>query len=207
MRNIEALDLIVPPVLRAARIPGAALAVVAEGETLFANGYGYRDLQQRLPLTGRTIFPIASTSKALNAVLIGMLVDEGRLAWDVPVQQYLPQFQLSDPLISAQVTLRDLLAMRTGLPRHDWVWLGHPMSRPSLVSRLRHLPLSAGFRERFQYSNISATSAGHIAEVVTGWPKTRDSRIFSEPRFGEITAQLWSSLRAESMKSIGQAGA
>jgi len=73
-----------------------------------------------------------------------MLVDEGRLAWDEPVQTYLPQFRLQDPQISAQVTVRDLITMRTGLPRHDWLWMESPFSRVELVERLRYLESSAG---------------------------------------------------------------
>jgi CubicO group peptidase (beta-lactamase class C family) len=104
----------------------------------------------------------------MNATLIGMLVDEGRLEWDAPVQRYLPQFRLKDEHISPRVTIRDLLTMVTGLPRHDAVWEGSSMDRAELVQRLAHLDLSADFRQRFQYSNLSVTAAGHIAEVVTG---------------------------------------
>jgi CubicO group peptidase (beta-lactamase class C family) len=168
IQNIAKLDSVVEPLLRAGRIPGAAIAVVANGETVVAKGYGYRDLAGKLPMSSKTVYPIASTTKAMNATLLGMLVDEGTLAWDVPVQQYLPEFRLFDSVASAHTTLRDLVTMRTGLPRHDWVWLGSPMSSAELVDILRYLEPSAGFRERFQYNNIGVTTAGHIAAVVTG---------------------------------------
>ena len=168
LQNIDKVDAVIEPMLRAARIPGAAIAIVAGSETVFAKGYGYRSLEAKLPVTSETAYPIASTTKAINATLLGMLVDEGRLGWDIPVQQYLPRFRLRDPLVSAQVTVRDLLMMRTGLPRHDWLWIENPMSRAQLVECLRHLEFSAGFRERFQYNNMTATTAGHVAEVVTG---------------------------------------
>ena len=113
--RLEGLDGIVQPLLRAARIPGAAIAVVS-GEAVLARGYGYRDLKAKLPLTSNTVYPIASTTKAMNATLLRMLVEDGRLAWDAPVRDYLPSFRLRDPLVSAQVTVRDLLVMRTGLP-------------------------------------------------------------------------------------------
>src|SRR6266852_5819442 len=101
-----------------------------------------------------TIYPIASTTKSINATLLGMLVDEGKLSWDALIQYYLPSFRLKDPLASQQVTLRDLLTMRTGLPRHDWLWMENPIDRASLARRLQYLDASAGFRERFQYSNL-----------------------------------------------------
>jgi CubicO group peptidase (beta-lactamase class C family) len=168
MPNIDAVEDSIEPLLRAARTPGAAVAVVAEGQTIFAKGYGYRDLDAKLPTTAATVYPIASTTKAFNATLLGILVDEGRLAWDVPVRKYLPRFSLQDPCVSAQVTLRDLVVMRTGLPRHDWLWAEHALSRAELADRLRYLELSAGFRERWQYNNLTVTTAGHIAEVVAG---------------------------------------
>ncbi len=200
LREISAkLGDLIEPLLSAARIPGAGIAAVAGGEVVLATGYGYRDLDARLPVTCQTVYPIASTTKALNATLIGMLVDEGKLSWDAPVQDYLPWFRLGDSTVSAQVTLRDLLAMRTGLPRHDWLWVENPMARAELVRRLRYLELSAGFREKFQYNNMTSTAAGHIAEVATGktwedlvWekilaPLEMSSTSFSMPAVGDVT--------------------
>jgi CubicO group peptidase (beta-lactamase class C family) len=195
--------------LRASRVPGGAIAIVANGRTVFARGYGYRDLEAKLPLNERTVYPIASTTKALNATLIGMLVDEGRLAWNAPVQEYLPQFRLEDGSLSHQVTLRDLLAMRTGLPRHDWLWTANPLTRLELVERLQYLDLAAGFRQRFQYNNITATAAGYIAEVVTGesWEELIRKRIldplgmtatsFARPGSGNVTLSYHESTRRE----------
>jgi CubicO group peptidase (beta-lactamase class C family) len=181
MQNIDRLDAIIEPLLDTARIPGAALAIVADGKIVFAKGYGYRNLEAKLPLNSDTVYPIGSTTKAINATVVGMLVDEGRLAWDEPVQTYLPRFRLRDPFISTQVTLRDLLAMRTGLPRHDWLWLENPIGRAELVERIQHLELSAGFRERFQYNNLMTMTAGHIAEIVSGqnWVELVQQRILS----------------------------
>jgi CubicO group peptidase (beta-lactamase class C family) len=174
------IDSVVEPMLLASRAPGASVAIVVGEQTVFAKGYGYRDWHAKLPMTASTAYPIASTSKAMNATLLGMLVDEGRLSWDAPVKDYLPGFRLKDPCISAQVTVRDLITMRTGLPRHDWVWTGCPITRAELVERLRYLDLSAGLRERFQYSNVTTTVSGHIAEVITGrnWEDLVRERIF-----------------------------
>lgn len=115
IRNLDKLDTLIESMLRAGKIPGGAIAIVADGMTVFAKGYGYRNLAAQLPMTADTVYPIASTTKAFNATVIGMLVDQGKLAWDVPVQNYLPWFRLWDAASSTQVTLRDLLAMHTGL--------------------------------------------------------------------------------------------
>lgn len=166
--NFDRIGAIMEPALRAARVPGAAIAIVIGDRVVFARGYGCRDLTSQLPMDPDTAFPIASTTKAINATLLGILVDKGRLAWDIPIQRYLPRFRLQEPLASAAVTLRDLVTMRTGLPRHDGVWMGNPISRAELVEAFAHLPPSAGFRERFQYNNLTVTLAGHIAEIVSG---------------------------------------
>jgi CubicO group peptidase (beta-lactamase class C family) len=177
--NLARLDAGLAAIVAAANVPGAAIAVANAQETLFANGYGYRDLPRQLPMTAATVYPIASTTKALNATLLGMLNDERLLAWDSPVQKYLPTFRLSDMERSRYVTLRDLVALRTGLPRHDVMWLESRIDRSQLVERLPHLPLSAGLRERFQYNNLSPTVAGHIAEIVTrsSWEALIQQRI------------------------------
>lgn len=180
IRDAARLDLVIEPILEAGRVPGAAIAVVVDGRTAYARGFGYRDLKARNLVTPDTVFPVASTSKAMNATLLGMLVDEGRVEWDSPVQQYLPRFRLQDPLLSARVTVRDLVTMQTGLPRHDWVWFGSRLTRAELVERIQHLELSADLRQRFQYCNLSVTLAGHIAEVVVGksWEELVRERIF-----------------------------
>lgn len=178
--TLARVDTIIEGALRAARIPGAAIAVVAGGKMVYAKGYGYGDLRAKKPVVPETVYPIASTSKAMNATLLGMLVEEGRLDWDAPVQNYLPQFRLRDPIASARVTVRDLVTMRTGLPRHDAVWEGNATTRADIVGRMAHLDASADFRRRLQYCNLSVTAAGHVAEAITGqtWEELVRQRIF-----------------------------
>jgi CubicO group peptidase (beta-lactamase class C family) len=160
-------------------VPGGGVAIVYRGQMLFARGFGFADRERTTPVTARTRYPIASTTKAINATLIAMLVDDGLLDWDEPVSTYLPAFRLADPERTPQVTLRDLVAMRTGLPRHDWVYIGNSEQRARLACRVEHLALSAGFRETFQYNNLTVVLAGHIAEIVTGsaWEDLVTTRI------------------------------
>lgn len=176
-RNLDALLELLP---RAGRIPGGAIGIVSNEKLIYARGFGRRALTSREPVQLDTVYPIASTTKAINATLLGILIDQGRLDWDAPVQRYIPHFRLGDAAVSARVTLRDLVTMRTGLPRHDWVWWGYPISRAQLTEQLAHLELSADFRQRFQYSNLSVTVAGHIAEIVTGerWEALAERYLF-----------------------------
>lgn len=199
--------------LREARIPGAGLAVVVDDRTVFARGFGYRDLRRKLAMTVDTRYPIASTTKAMNATLLGMLVEEGHLDWDAPVRTYLPQFRLYDEVVSSRVTLRDLVTMRTGLPRHDWVWWDNPGDRADLVASMAHLKVSTDFRTRLQYCNLSATAAGHVAEVVmrTPWETLIGRRLLrplgmretrcTAPRGGNMTLSYHEDCRRRLVRS------
>ena len=198
--SAESMDGVADYLLCRTKVPGLALAVVTGERVLFAKGYGYRDLDARLPMTTDTSYPIASTTKGINATLLGILTERSQLAWDAPVRLYLPRFRLQDRLASDAATLRDLVAMRTGLPRHDLVWLENVATRGELIAALEHLAPSAGFRERFQYNNLTVTAAAHVAEIVTGrsWeelvqenilqPLSMRSTCFNRPESGNVAA-------------------
>jgi CubicO group peptidase (beta-lactamase class C family) len=152
------------------RVPGCAVVVVRDGEVVLAEGFGLRDVTAELPVTPATLFPIASSTKTFTAALCASLVDEGRLAWDRPVREYLPGFRMHDDVVTAQLTIRDMLAHRSGLPRHDLFWYtaDEAMSRDDLVAALRHLQPNFGFRERWQYNNMMYTTAGQVAGRIHG---------------------------------------
>jgi CubicO group peptidase (beta-lactamase class C family) len=194
------LDDSVNDILRRSRVPGAAVAIATSQRIIHSQGYGYRDLETKSAMTASTLYPIASTTKAINATLIGMMVDDGRLAWDIPIQHYLPSYRVEDPAASAQTTLRDLLCMRTGIPRHDWMWIENSLSRAALVERMPYLECAYPFRERFRYNNLTHTVAAHVAEIVADrpWETLVRERIFeplamtstrlSLPTSGEVTS-------------------
>jgi len=116
-------------------VPGAAIAIVRNDTVIYAKGYGVREVGKPDPVTARSIFAIGSATKAFTATLAAMLVDEGRLRWDDPVVALLPSFQLGDPWVTRQLTLRDLLAHRTGLTRHEYAWYRTSFDREELVRR------------------------------------------------------------------------
>ncbi len=162
------LDAHIARMLSEWRSPGCALAVVKDGEVLVSRGFGYRDLENKMPVDEETVFAIGSTSKAFAAVTAAILVDQGLLEWDAPLRRYLPGFDLWDAFAAERMTLRDLLCHRSGLPRHDGVWYGSAFSRQELVENLRYLQPSADFRTTFQYQNLMFTAAGYLVEKVTG---------------------------------------
>ena len=152
------------------RVPGCAVLVIRDGEVVLAEGFGHRDVAKDLPVTPATLFPIASSTKTFTAALCASLVDEGQLAWDRPVRDYLPGFRMHDDVVTAQLTIRDMLSHRSGLPRHDLFWYtaDKTMTRDDLVRSLQYLQPNLGFRERWQYNNLMYTTAGQVAGRIHG---------------------------------------
>jgi len=178
---LEGLDAEIEQALDDFNVPGLGIAVVAGGEVVYARGFGYRDLDDELPMNADTLFAIGSTTKAMTTTVLGMLTDDGILDWDEPVRRHLPEFDVADPLIAPRITPRDMVTHRTGMPRHDLSWYNkNDGSRAELVDRLAHLELTADLRERFQYNNLMYLAAGHLTERLTGksWEAAVRSRLF-----------------------------
>lgn len=181
-------------------IPGLCIAVVRDGEVALQKGYGTKHLGENAPVDAETRFGIASNSKVFTATALGLLVDAGKLAWDAPVQTYLPHFQLADPYITRELTVRDLLVHRSGLGLGAGDLLWWPAStydRKEIVRRLRHVPLATSFRSAYAYDNVLYLVAGEVIEAVSGktWEQFVAERILrpvgmthatpSYPRGGE----------------------
>ena len=168
---MESIERFVSEQLAAWEVPGCAIAAVRDGDVVLAAGWGRRDLETGLPATSDTLFAIGSVTKAFTAATVGALVDDGLLEWERPLRDFLPDLRLHDPVVTDRLTVVDLLSHRSGLPRHDLAWLGHPdRSRAELVRRLRFLPLSRDLRQAFQYCNLGYMVAGHLVEVLSGTP-------------------------------------
>ena len=162
------------------KVPGLGVAIVEDGKTVFARGYGWRNVEQQLPVTPDTLFAIGSNTKSFTATLLAMQVDEGALAWDAPIRTVLPEFSLHDPVATAEMTAVDLLSHRSGLPRHDLFWYATGKSRTELIAGLHHLEPSASFRSTYQYQNLMFLTAGVVAERIGGksWEELVEERIF-----------------------------
>jgi CubicO group peptidase (beta-lactamase class C family) len=165
---LEGFDAFVEAAMKDWKVPGAAISIVKDGQVIYLKGFGYRDVEKKLPVTPDTLFAVGSTTKAFTAAALGILVDEGKLEWDKPVREYLPGFQMHDDYVTAHLTPRDLVSHRSGLPRHDLLWYGSPFSRREMFERLRYLEPSRGFRDRYQYQNLMFMTAGILVEQLTG---------------------------------------
>lgn len=167
--------------LKAWQVPGMAIGIVQNGQVIFSQGFGVRDMDKKQPVTPETLFAIGSTTKAFTALVLGQLVEEGKLEWHKPIKTYLPDFTLKDPLATAHMTAKDLLNHISGLPRHDLMWYGSAFTRQQLYERLRYLEPSTSFRESFQYQNLMFMTAGLLAEKITGqkWEELVQQRILT----------------------------
>ena len=164
------------------KVPGLAVAVVVEDQVIYSRGFGHRDVENKRPVTPHTLFAIGSATKAFTTFAMASLVQEGSLEWETPVQDYLPEFRMHDPVVTDHITPRDLVTHRSGLPRHDLMWYNNQeISREKLVHRLRYLPLNAGLRQEYQYNNLMYLTAGYLVEELTGqtWEQAVRSRILN----------------------------
>ncbi|MRW88112.1 serine hydrolase [Pseudoduganella sp. FT26W] len=154
-------------------VPGMAIAIVMNGEVLSARGYGVRKLGEPTPVDGKTLFEVASNSKAFTAATLAMLVDEGKLAWDDPVTKHLPGFQMYDSYVTGQMTVRDLLTHRSGLGlgAGDLLWWPSTnFSTDEIIERLRYVKPATSFRASYAYDNLLYIVAGKIIAEKTGKP-------------------------------------
>lgn len=161
-------------------VPGLALGIVAQGQVVLAEGFGLRNVAQALPVTPKTLFPVASCTKAFTALSVALMIEAGKLDWDKPVRDYLPDFKLHDPVVTERITARDLLCHRAGLPRHDLLWYGSNFSRADVLRRLRFVEPSRDFRVKLQYQNMMFMTAGYLVGHLAGstWEAYVQHQIF-----------------------------
>ncbi|MBI4877139.1 MAG: serine hydrolase [Acidobacteria bacterium] len=165
------LDALVERVRKEFDVPGIAVAVVHDGQVALAKGYGVRKLGEPAPVTPNTLFGIASNTKAMTAAALAILVDEGKIQWDDPVTQHLPAFQMYDPYVTREMTVRDLLVHRSGLGLGAGDLMYFPssdLSREEIFRRLRFVKPATSFRSRYAYDNILYLVAGQLIPAVTG---------------------------------------
>ncbi|HXG92752.1 MAG TPA: serine hydrolase [Blastocatellia bacterium] len=162
-------------------VPGAAIAIVKNDQIVFAKGYGVRKFGEQTPVDEKTLFAIGSASKAFTAAAIAMLVDEGKMKWDDPAIKHLPGFQLFDPYVTREITVRDLLSHRSGLDRAEFIWYATPYDRNEILRRIMFVKPSSSFRSKFGYQNIMYLAAGQAVARVSGksWDDFIRERIFA----------------------------
>lgn len=152
-------------------VPGIAVAIVKDGQIVLERGYGVRELGKPAPVQANTLFAIASNTKAFTAASLSILADEGKLSLDDRVIEHLPWFRMSDPYVTNEMRVRDLLAHRSGLSlgAGDLLyWPTTSYTTEEVVQRLAKVPLKGGFRDRYAYDNILYAVAQKVIEQVSG---------------------------------------
>jgi CubicO group peptidase (beta-lactamase class C family) len=178
------IDAWVARTMREFEVPGLSLAIVKDGKVVLTRGYGVRTLGQPAPVDARTLFGIASNTKVFTATALGILVEEGKIEWDAPVVRYLPGFQMYDPFVTRELTVRDLLVHRSGLGLGAGDLLWWPPStydRKEIARRLRFIKPVTSFRTAYAYDNVLYLIAGELIEAVSGksWEDFVQTRILA----------------------------
>jgi CubicO group peptidase (beta-lactamase class C family) len=163
------LDRFVEDVRKEWGVVGLSVAVVKDGQVVYLKGFGERKLGDGERVDENTLFAIGSNTKAFTAAAIGILVDEKKIGWDDRVTQHLPWFELKDPYVTREITVRDLLSHRSGLGRRgDANWYATDFDREEIVRRIRFLEPNSSFRSEAGYQNTMFLAAGEVLEAVSG---------------------------------------
>lgn len=170
--------------LAAFQVPGMAIGIVKDGKLIFARGYGVREVGKPERVDPNTLFQIGSNTKAFTSAALAILVDEGKVAWDDKVIDYLPEFRLYDPYVTREITIRDLLTHRSGLGTGAGDLMFYPatdMTRAEVIRGLRYLKPASSFRSRYAYDNLLYMVAGQIIPKITGksWEEFVETRILA----------------------------
>ena len=189
-KQVKLLDDYIENALTVWNPPGLAVTVVKDGEIIFTKGYGTSTLGEDKPVDEHTLFVCASTTKAFVAAGLAMLVDEGKLKWDDRVINFLPDFQLYDPYITREITVRDLLTHRTGLGNTDYLWAWMQISSDSALYKMRDVKPDYSLRSSFIYQNLMYLAAGKVIEEVSGksWGSFLKERIYNPLGMNETFA-------------------
>lgn len=179
--DVEALDRYIESARSEWQVPGLSVAIVRDGKVVMAKGYGIRELGKSDAVDQQTLFGVMSTTKAMTAVAMGILVDEGKVGWRDKVIKHLPDFRIADPFITAELEVRDLFTHNSGLSSTDFLWARTPeLPADEAVRRMQFARPSYSFRGGFVYHNSMYLVAGKVIEKVSGmsWERFMSDRVF-----------------------------
>jgi CubicO group peptidase (beta-lactamase class C family) len=179
--NVEIFDKYAEAARQEWKVPGMSLVVVQDGKVLLAKGYGVKELGKNDAVDADTLFGAMSTTKAMVAVAMGILVDEGKVKWDDKVTKYLPDFKVNDPYVTKEITVKDLFTHNAGMANADFLWgTFNDLSAQEIVSRMQYAKPVYSMRGGFIYQNIMYLVAGQVIEKASGmsWDRFMTERVF-----------------------------
>lgn len=201
---VAKVDELARELMASSHIPGMAVAIVHNGQTVFAKGYGVRNLDVGGAVDADTVFQLASVSKSIGATVVAHQVGQGVATWNTTVHSLMPTFKLSDPYVTEHVTVADMYAHRSGLHEHaaDLLEdLGY--SREQGFARMRYLPL-ASFRDTYAYTNFGLTAAAEAIAIASGsdWATLSHDTIYA-PLGMNSTSSRYADFIARTNRAVG----
>lgn len=180
-KRLAGIDTFINRILNEWSAAGVSVAVVEKNKVIMARGFGYKDFENKIPVTENTLFAIGSCTKAFTSALLSFPMKDGKLDLDKPVNQYVPELRFINDGLTNNVTTRDMMTHRTGLPRHDYVWYGSTTKRDSLVYAIRFFETTAPLRMAWQYNNFMFLAQGVLAEKLSGksWETLVKEQLFT----------------------------
>jgi CubicO group peptidase (beta-lactamase class C family) len=193
-------DAYVENVRKTFNVPGISIAVVKDGKVILAKGYGVKTIGANDKVDSKTNFSIASNTKAFIGTSLGLLVEEGKLKWNDRVIDHLPWFQMSDPYVTRELRIIDLLCHRSGLGLGAGdllIWPTNTYKQKDVIRRFRNVPLATSFRSAYAYDNILYLVAGEVIEAVSGmpWDEFVRVRIFNKLGMNNSTLTFTEAVR------------
>ena len=177
----KALDALDALAAKQNAVPGFAIAVVFQDKTIYAKGFGVRDVNGKAPVTADTVFQLASVSKPIGATVVAAFVGDGKITWDSRLNELDPIFVMFDPWVTHQVTIRDMYTHRSGLPAHAGDLLEDlGFSRAEILRRLRYQHPDSSFRSHYAYTNFGITEAAVAAVKAYGmeWETASEEKLY-----------------------------
>lgn len=168
--NITTFDEYIKQAMQVWQIPGMAVAIVKDNEIIFSQGYGVREIGTAKKVDTKTYFSCASTTKAMTAMCMAILADQGKVQWTDPVIKYLPTFKLYDPYVTKELSIQDLFLHNSGVGNTDYLWGDNNLSTDDILAKMQLLKPVYSFRSSFIYQNIFYLVAGKVIEKISGKP-------------------------------------
>ena len=180
--RLNGIDQEIETLLKSYQAVGLSVAVVKNDKVIYSRGFGYRNLEEKLPTTENTVFPIGSATKAFTASLLGILESKGKISLKEKPSFYIPKLQYYNDKMEDLITIEDLLSHKSGLGNLDGSLILFPENdRLKTLERLKYLKPNGAINDSWIYSNMGYTIAGTVVEQVTNesWDKNVKSKIFS----------------------------
>ncbi|MCK0179262.1 serine hydrolase [Flavobacteriaceae bacterium S0862] len=191
--KIKSLEKAFETVLTTSKAAGFAIAIVKGNDVVYAKGFGYSDIENKTPTTSNTVFAIGSTTKAFTASLMGRLRDQGEIDFETSPRAYIPELKFFNSEMNNQITIKDLMTHRTGLPRHSQAWKTfETTSKDEFLARIAYMEPVSSVRSKFAYNNFMYFVQGEIADRLTdnSWEQNIEQHFFEPLQMTSSTANI-----------------